>query len=105
MLIVRSIKHVVIQNAFKEKVVLADTAFPTLVVPAARPAAAANAKTVMIASVNPVQATRIVTVKGNIVVEALARKVSVITRMRGTLTQQPSLAPQLVQEYLSLFYL
>jgi len=93
MLIVRSIKHVVIQNAFKEKVVLADTAFPTPVVPAARRAAAANAKKVMIASVNPVPATRIVKVKRNNAVKANVQKVSVI-RIHP-LTCHSSLAYQL----------
>jgi len=52
----------VIQNAFKEKVVAANTVFPTQIVPAARRAEAANARKVIIASVNPVPATMIVKV-------------------------------------------
>ena len=77
-----------IQNAFKEKVAWADTVLTTPIVPAARHAAVANAKKALIASVNPVPATRIVTVKGNNAVKANVQKVTVNKYM----TWQSSLA-------------
>ena len=52
--------------------------FPIPIVPPARRAAVANAKKVLIAVVNPVPATRIVTVKGNNTVKANVQKLTVI---------------------------
>jgi len=85
-------------SACLEALALAKAARRMLIVPAARRAAAANAKKVLIASVNPVPATRIVKVKGNNAVKANVQKVSVI-RIHP-LTCHSSLAYQLVWEHL-----